>query len=113
MRRPASRAMFIVACRALAVDVDHQLGEVAEPVDLAAEHAGHLLDLVLDGFCDPAQHGQVVARHLDHDLAVDLRDRLQHVVAAATMWHPSKRPHMRPGFVSSSVVRRAARLTAC
>ncbi len=70
-----------VAGRPFAVDVDHQLRQLAQAVHLGALYALDLLELVLHGLDQAAQLAQVVTRHLDHDLALDLRDGLEHVVA--------------------------------
>ena len=56
----------------VAVNVDHQLWQIPQAVNFTPLHALHLFDFALDGFGDTAQLLQVLARHLDDDLPLDL-----------------------------------------
>ena len=69
-----------VAGRALAVNFNQQLRQLAKPIHLCTVDATHLLDLVFDFFGGFAQLGQIVPCEFDHNLPVDLRNRLQHIV---------------------------------
>ena len=54
--------------------------QLAQTVDLGALHARDLTELTLQGLGGATQFRQVVPGHLDHDLPLDLRDGLEHVV---------------------------------
>src|SRR5919198_860881 len=70
-----------VARGARPVDAHLDLRQLAQAIDEAARHARHGLHLLQYRDRQVAQRLEVLAEHLDHDLAVDLRDRLEDVVA--------------------------------
>ena len=67
---------------ALAVDLDHALRHFAGAVDEGRGDHARTPSRRCAAILPPSRAGRrVVAEHLDHDLAVDLRDAFQHVVA--------------------------------
>src|SRR5581483_12494749 len=70
-----------VARRLRAVDQNLQLWNFACPVDEGTGYAADAGDDVQNFRRPLPEHGRIVAEHLDDDLAVDLRNALEDVVA--------------------------------
>src|SRR5439155_19521976 len=70
-----------VARRSRRIDLALELRHVAAPIDEGARHAADRQNGAQHAGGRAAQDVYVLAEHFDHDLAVDLRDALEHVVA--------------------------------
>ena len=70
----------VTGCRS-PVDLQPVLRQIPIPVDKGPRHAGHLADLVEQLVGTGFKRCQVVTKHLDDNLAIDLRDRFENLVA--------------------------------
>jgi len=64
-----------------AIDLHQIVGQLADAIDQRARHTLHIGDFGQHALGHPAQRRNIVTEHLDHDLAVDLRNAFENVVA--------------------------------